>query len=142
MNCPSQHHSTDTFRPSSILSFAWLLHVRRTLPYLSFRSSLYFPDYLPTYYQACKDASAFRSAVLMLGLSLSMGPIVVAAGVSVSILKVYRPQLWLAWVFYIVGTGVFTTIRADSTLSQGIGWPVLMGAGSGILYGACRHLSR
>ncbi|KAI0722370.1 Mfs1.2 [Cerioporus squamosus] len=90
--------------------------------------------YLPTYYQACKDASAFRSAVLMLGLSLSMGPIVVAAGVSVSILKVYRPQLWLAWAFYIVGTGVFTTIRADSALSQGIGWPVLMGAGSGILY--------
>lgn len=64
-----------------------------------------------------------------------MGPVVVVAGVSVSVLKVYRPQLWAAWVFYIIGTGVFMTMRADTALSQGIGWPILMGAGSGILYG-------
>ena len=69
----------------------------------------------------------------MLGLSLSMGPIVIVAGVSVSVLKAYRPQLWLAWGFYMIGTGVFTTVRADSPLSESIGWPVLMGAGSGIL---------
>ena len=42
------------------------------------------PDYLPVYYQACKDASALRSSVLMLGLSLIMGahtPIMVTPAV-------------------------------------------------------------
>ena len=72
----------------------------------------------------------------MLGLSISMGPIVIISGVSVTALKVYRPQLWLGWVLFIVGMGCFTTVDADSPLAQGVGWPVLMGAGAGILYGA------
>ncbi|KAI0709725.1 Mfs1.2 [Earliella scabrosa] len=90
--------------------------------------------YLPTYFQSCKDASPIRSAVDMLGLSISMGPIVIISGVSVTALKVYRPQLWLGWVLFIVGMGCFTTVDADSPLAQGVGWPVLMGAGAGILY--------
>ena len=72
----------------------------------------------------------------MLGLSISMGPIVIISGVSVTALKVYRPQLWLGWVLFIIGMGCFTTVGADSPLAQGVGWPVLMGAGAGILYGA------
>ena len=72
----------------------------------------------------------------MLGLSISMGPIVIISGVSVTALKVYRPQLWLGWVLFIIGMGCFITVGADSPLAQGVGWLILIGAGAGILYGA------
>ncbi|TFK84795.1 Mfs1.2 [Polyporus arcularius HHB13444] len=96
--------------------------------------SLAVTYYIPTYFQSCKDASPIRSAVDMLGLSASIGPIVVAAGVSVSVLKVYRPQLWIAWSIWMIGMGFFSRVGADSSMAQAIGWPILMGAGAGILF--------
>ncbi len=66
---------------------------------------------------------------------LGLGPSIVGAGVSVSIYKVYRPQLWVAWVIYIVGMGVYTTFRSDTKLSVTIGIPILTGVGAGALYG-------
>ncbi|CDO69089.1 hypothetical protein BN946_scf184992.g38 [Trametes cinnabarina] len=90
--------------------------------------------YLPTYYQSCRDASPVRSGVYILGLTLGLAPAIVATGVSVSITKVYRPQIWVAWVIYIVGMGVYTTMRADTRLAETIGIPILTGVGAGMLY--------
>ncbi|KAI0667901.1 Mfs1.2 [Trametes maxima] len=90
--------------------------------------------YLPVYYQACKDATPLGSAVDMLGLSLSMGPIVIISSVSVTALKIYRPQHWLGWAIFMVGMGVFTTIDADTSMGQTVGLPLLLGAGAGIIY--------
>lgn len=94
-------------------------------------------DYLPVYYQACKDATPLQSAIDMLGLSLSMGPIVIIASVSVTALRMYRVQHWLGWAVFMVGMGVFTTLDADAPISHAIGLPLLLGIGSGILYGEC-----
>ncbi|EIW57953.1 Mfs1.2 [Trametes versicolor FP-101664 SS1] len=90
--------------------------------------------YLPVYYQACKDATPLRSAVDMLGLSLSMGPIIIISSISVTVLRVYRTQHWIGWAIFMVGMGIFTTLDADAPLAHAIGLPLLLGAGAGIIY--------
>ncbi|KAJ7680653.1 Mfs1.2 [Mycena polygramma] len=94
--------------------------------------------YLPVYYQACKDATPLKSGVYMLGLTLTLGPSVVVAGVSVSKIKIYRPQLWFGWCLFAVGMGVFVTLGFDAPLAHGIGIPVISGAAAGTIL-ACTY---
>ncbi|KAI0687844.1 Mfs1.2 [Cerioporus squamosus] len=90
--------------------------------------------YVPVYFQSCKDASPLQSSVYTLGWAVSIGPVIIAAGLSVAVLKIYRPQLWFAWVVYIVAMGVYTTVQADTSLAPNIGMLAVMGVGGGILY--------
>ncbi|KAJ7158604.1 Mfs1.2 [Mycena filopes] len=89
--------------------------------------------YLPVYYQACKDATALQSGIYMLGLSLTLGPSVVIAGLSVSKLKIYRPQLWIGWSIYALGMGISITLGFDVPLAHSIGIPVISGAAAGTI---------
>ncbi|TCD70615.1 hypothetical protein EIP91_002645 [Steccherinum ochraceum] len=91
--------------------------------------------YLATYYQACKDASAMRSAVLILTLALVSTPALITMGLSVNKLQVYRPQLWLAWVVYLAGIGSLIAVDADSHVALPVGLTCLVAFGSGIIYG-------
>ncbi|KIK65195.1 hypothetical protein GYMLUDRAFT_220462 [Collybiopsis luxurians FD-317 M1] len=90
--------------------------------------------YLPVYYQACKEASSLRSGVLFLGFAMAMGPAVIIAGITVNMTQKYRPQLWVAWAFFMIGIGVLTTTKASSSTALVVGIPVIMGVGAGILY--------
>lgn len=74
----------------------------------------------------------------MLGLSLSMGPIIIISSISVTVLRVYRTQHWIGWTIFMVGMGIFTTLDADAPLAHAIGLPLLLGAGAGIIYGEQR----
>ncbi|KAF9260203.1 Mfs1.2 [Marasmius fiardii PR-910] len=89
--------------------------------------------YLPVYYQACKDASLVRSSVNILPLTFASGFFVIAAGISVTIAKRYRPQIWFGWILYVIGVGVLSMTGPSSPLSQGVGLPFLSGAAMGIL---------
>ncbi|KAF7794628.1 hypothetical protein EIP86_005764 [Pleurotus ostreatoroseus] len=90
--------------------------------------------YMPIYYQACKGSSPTGSGVDFLGLSLVIGPSVIVAGASIKITKRYRIQLWIGWVFTVLGMGVLTTLHADTPLLNSICLPILLGIGSGIIY--------
>ncbi|KAI0750018.1 major facilitator superfamily domain-containing protein [Daedaleopsis nitida] len=92
--------------------------------------------YVPVYFQACKDASPIKSAVYSLGYTIAMGPVIIISGISVAALKIYRPQLWFAWVLYIIATGAFTITRADTPIAQSIGITALIGVAGGIIYAA------
>lgn len=91
-------------------------------------------DYLPVYFQACKDASPIRSSVEMFGFLFVMGPSVIIGGVSVAVLKGYRPQLWTGWVFAVTGAGLYTMVSADTALSVAIGLPTIIAAGIGSIF--------
>ncbi|KAI0341072.1 iron permease [Trametopsis cervina] len=94
-------------------------------------ATIYF---LPTYYQACKGASPTRSGVEFFGLAMTIGPMLIITGVTIARSQRYRPQLWLAWVLYLIAMGTMSTLHADTPLGKTIGYPVFMGVGGGILY--------
>ena len=48
----------------------------------------------------------------------------------------YRPQLWLGWALLMLAMGLMSTLKADTPIGHGIGFPVLVGAGGGFLYQA------
>ncbi|THU94393.1 MFS general substrate transporter [Dendrothele bispora CBS 962.96] len=89
--------------------------------------------YLPVYYQACKGASPTHSGIDIFGLSLVVAPMGIVAGVLVSRLQCYRPQMYGAWVLLMIGTGCMSTLKADSSLATSIGFQVLTGVGLGLL---------
>jgi hypothetical protein len=85
---------------------------------------------VPTYFQACKGADPISAAVRTLGLSaISLSAVI--GGVSVKILKRYRPQIWVAWALQIIGGGLMTTVTADTPSAHIVGFCVLYGAGAG-----------
>lgn len=91
-------------------------------------------DFLPLYFQACKGASPVKAGVELFGLALSVGPVLLITGATIAITKSYRPQLWLAWVLFVLGMGVLSTLHADSPLARAIGFSSFIGVGGGILY--------
>ncbi|KAJ3019302.1 hypothetical protein NUW54_g122 [Trametes sanguinea] len=93
-------------------------------------------DYLPVYYQACKDASPAASGIDLFGLCFSTGPMAIITGISIGKSKVYRPQLWVGWCLITVGVGLMNTITEDSHRSLSIGFQIVAGIGIGILYSA------
>ena len=58
------------------------------------------------------------------------------SGASIGITKTYRIQLWLAWVLTVLCMGLMSTLRADSPFPHTVGYPILLGLGSGIWYAA------
>ncbi|PIL24610.1 MFS general substrate transporter [Ganoderma sinense ZZ0214-1] len=94
------------------------------------------PDYLPVYYQACKDASPTASGVDLLALFVSVGPPTIITGASIAITKRYRPQLWLAWCFILLGLGLLSSVTESTRRAASIGFQVPIGVGIGMIYAA------
>ena len=74
--------------------------------------------------------------MLALSICTSIGPSVVVAGLSITIFKKYRPQLWIGWVLLVVGMGSLATLRADSSLAHYAVLPMVVAIGAGIIYAA------
>jgi len=85
---------------------------------------------VPVYFQACKDASAIRSGVLLLGVA-SIAPAAIFGGASVKILKRYRPQLWAAWGLQVIGMSLMTLIKLETSIGAMVGFCVIYGIGAG-----------
>ncbi|KAJ3789292.1 major facilitator superfamily domain-containing protein [Lentinula aff. detonsa] len=90
--------------------------------------------YLPAYFQACKGASPLRSGVETFGLSMTLGPVVILCGWSVTKLAKYRPQAWFGWIILIIGTGLLSTVHAETSLAHSIGYSALISIGGGLVY--------
>lgn len=112
-----------------------LLSISCKFPSSAISPSHFKIDYLAPYYQACKDASPVRSGVELLGYALSVAPFTVIGGISVTLTKRYRPQIWTAWILFVVGMIILTTVGADTSTGRPIGATVLLGIASGILGG-------
>lgn len=92
--------------------------------------------YIPVYYQACKLASPLHAGVDLLVVCVVIAPVIIISGISITKTKMYRPQLWLGWALLMLAMGLMSTLKADTPLGRGIGFPVLVGAGGGFLYQA------
>jgi hypothetical protein len=92
--------------------------------------SVFFIDYMPVFYQGCKDASPTRSGVLTLGFA-SLAPAALVTGALVNRTQRYRPQMWFGWCLILVGLGLHSTLEADTSSGRAVGFGVIVGIGIG-----------
>ena len=90
-------------------------------------------DFLPVYTQACKDASPVGSGVLLLPVSGVLMPAGIVGGIYVAKSGKYRPPLWVAWVFLMVGAGILSILTAEVTVRRVAGLEIIASIGMGLV---------
>ncbi|KAJ7229116.1 iron permease [Mycena pura] len=88
------------------------------------------------YFQACFGASPIRSAVDLFPVAFITAPFAFVAGAVVTVSKKYRPVNWIGWCFSIIGFGLLSTLREDSSTGKWVGYQVVGAMGIGILFAA------
>lgn len=73
-------------------------------------------DYLPVYFQAVLGASPLRSSVQTLPTALVIAPFALFCGIIVKVINKYRAVNVVGWIISIIGFGLLSLLRADSTL--------------------------
>ncbi|KAF8327395.1 major facilitator superfamily domain-containing protein [Cantharellus anzutake] len=92
--------------------------------------------YLPSYFQGVKGANAIISGLELFGTALTIAPCAIVTGIWTEKTGKYVIQNVLAWVFIIVGEGVYTTVDARSSIVKAIALQVVPAVGFGMLYAA------
>ncbi|TCD71946.1 hypothetical protein EIP91_000078 [Steccherinum ochraceum] len=90
--------------------------------------------YLPVYFQACKGDDPIHSGIAMLPTALVIAPFAIVTGVSVNVLGKYRPANIVGWVLILVGFGVLSLLKLDSSTGQWVGYQIVVSAGLGFIY--------
>lgn len=65
---------------------------------------------------------------------MTLGPVVILCGWSVTKFAKYRPQAWFGWVILIIATGLLSTVHANTPLAHSIGYSALISIGGGFVY--------
>ncbi|KAI9442690.1 Mfs1.2 [Lactarius indigo] len=86
------------------------------------------------FFEACKDRSPSGAGVDLFGLSYSISLIAVIAGVAVKKTGKYLAPTYIGWALMVVGAGLLTTLRADSSIAKSVGLQLVIGGGVGIIY--------
>ena len=95
--------------------------------------SSYLIDWYPIFFEACKDRSPTLAGVDTFGLSYSISLVAIATGVVVKKTGNYQILLYVGWVLTVVGAGLLTTLRSDSSMAKSIGFEIVIGCGLGVV---------
>ena len=90
--------------------------------------------FLPLYFQAVKDALPLRSGVLILPFILSETFMGITSGVLIHRYGRYLEILWIGAALLTLGFGMLINLDATSPLSQIVGFQIVGGLGSGLLF--------
>ncbi|TCD64696.1 hypothetical protein EIP91_003770 [Steccherinum ochraceum] len=90
--------------------------------------------YLPIYFQAVRGDSPIIAGINMFPTALIIAPFAVLSGVSIAVLKKYIPANIAGWILIIVGFGIMSLLKADSTTGKWVGYQLVAAAGFGFLY--------
>ena len=102
-----------------------------TIPTQVFIASEY---YLPLYFQSVKQASPMRSGVLALPLIIVEALMGFIAGLLIHMKGRYREIIWLGMMVATLGNGLYIMLGAYSSLGEMVGFQIIMGLGSGLIF--------
>ncbi|KAH6949223.1 major facilitator superfamily domain-containing protein [Fusarium avenaceum] len=108
-----------------------------TLLIISFIHSLllyWICYFLPVYFQAVKEASPTRSAVMLFPIACTSAPAGVAAGISITQTGKYRIWHFSGFVLMSIACGLFTLLDEDSSTGTWVGFQILFGVGCGCVF--------
>ncbi|OAP55086.1 hypothetical protein AYL99_10786 [Fonsecaea erecta] len=90
--------------------------------------------YLPLYFQSVQEASPLRSGVLLVPLIVATAGTGVINGVIIHRTGQYRPSMWVGTILMTLGTGLFVLMNAHTSTGTIIGFEIVEGVGSGLLF--------
>jgi hypothetical protein len=73
---------------------------------------------------------------------LTTAPSAAIAGIVMTVTLRFRPAVWLGWAITLIATGLFTLFNPALTVGQHIGYFILMGVGTGILFPSLQFASQ
>jgi hypothetical protein len=94
---------------------------------------------MPVYFQACVGATPLSSAVDLLPIGLIIAPAGLVCGIVVQLTKMYRPPNLVGWILTIVGFGLLSILRANSSVGEWVGFQILVSTGLGLIVRAALH---
>ncbi|TKA25477.1 hypothetical protein B0A54_17668 [Friedmanniomyces endolithicus] len=92
--------------------------------------------YLPLYFQSAKQASPLRSGVLILPITVCEGALGIVSGVIMHQTGRYREVMWAGVLLILIGTGLYISIGADTSIPKLVGFMIIGGSGCGLLFEA------
>ncbi|MBE7159331.1 MAG: hypothetical protein INR62_13030 [Rhodospirillales bacterium] len=89
---------------------------------------------MPLYFQSAKAASALRSGVLLVPMIVMTATFGVVCGIFIHRTGKYREPIWLGTVLLTAGYGAFVGLKPETSIAQIVGFQLIAGAGSGLLF--------
>ncbi|KAM0372783.1 hypothetical protein ACHAO7_010413 [Fusarium culmorum] len=90
--------------------------------------------FLPVYFQAVKEASPTRSAVMLFPIACTSAPGGVAAGITITKTGKYRIWHFAGFVLMSIACGLFTLLDESSSTGRWVGFQILFGFGTGVVF--------
>ncbi|KAJ4308892.1 hypothetical protein N0V94_009170 [Neodidymelliopsis sp. IMI 364377] len=92
--------------------------------------------YIPLFLQSVLEASPLRSGVLLLPFILTGAVAGVGAGVIIHRTGHFREIMWVGTLFMCLGFGLFISFDANTSTARAVGFQLIAGLGSGVLFEA------
>ncbi|PTD10445.1 putative aldehyde dehydrogenase FUS7 [Fusarium culmorum] len=86
------------------------------------------------YFQAVKEASPTRSAVMLFPIACTSAPGGVAAGITITKTGKYRIWHFAGFVLMSIACGLFTLLDESSSTGRWVGFQILFGFGTGVVF--------
>ena len=90
--------------------------------------------YMPLYFQSVRQASPIRAGVLLLPLIVTQAVVEILSGVLISRTGRYREVTWAGTLLMTIGTGLYITFGADTSVAMLVGLQIFGGLGPALLF--------
>jgi hypothetical protein len=92
--------------------------------------------------QSVLTHSTFQAGIDALPITLTTAPTAAIAGVIMTLTLRFRLAVWLGWIILTIACGLFTLLSPTTTTGERIGYMILMGVGTGILFPALQFAAQ
>ena len=92
--------------------------------------------YLPLYFQSVKQASPLRSGILIAPMMVTEAAVDVLVGILIHQTGRYREIIWAGATVMTLGTGLYINFRTDTSAARIIGFEIIAGIGTAMLFQA------
>ena len=90
--------------------------------------------YMPLYFQSVKAATPLRSGVLLVPLTVMTASFGFCTGIFIHQTGKYRILIWVGTSLLTIGTGLYISMAASTSIATIIGFQIIAGMGSGLLF--------
>ncbi|MCJ1395278.1 hypothetical protein MMC18_008162 [Xylographa bjoerkii] len=90
--------------------------------------------YLPLYFQSVKQASPLRSGILILPMMVTEATVDMMVGISIHRTGRYREIIWSGAMLMTLGTGLYVSLRTETSVAEIAGFQIIAGIGTALLF--------